>query len=47
VFTLGEASDARDGRTERFFFARIWQHRPEGWRILYDQLAGRAPAPAD
>lgn len=47
VFTLGEANDERDGQIRRFFFARIWQHRPEGWRIVYDQLATRAAASAD
>jgi ketosteroid isomerase-like protein len=47
VFTLGEASYVRDGQPRRGFFARIWQHRPEGWRIVYDQLSPRAPASAN
>lgn len=45
VFTLGEASWTRDGTARQGFFARIWQHRPDGWRIVYDQLVGRAPPP--
>lgn len=44
VFTLGETSYVRDGQARRGYFARIWQHRPEGWRIVYDQLAGRPQA---
>jgi ketosteroid isomerase-like protein len=46
VFTLGEANWVRDDAPRRGFFARIWQHRPEGWRIVYDQLVGgTAPPP--
>lgn len=44
VFTLGharwhDATGLRGG-----FFARIWQLRSEGWRIVYDQLVERPPA---
>lgn len=42
VFTLGEA----EWEGGRAFFSRIWQLRPEGWRIVYDQLAPRA-SPGD
>lgn len=46
VFTLGEANWVRDASPRRGFYARIWQHRPEGWRIVYDQLVGgNAPPP--
>lgn len=43
VFTLGEASWTSDGAARQGYFARIWQLRPEGWRIVYDQLVARAP----
>ncbi len=47
VFTLGEAGWVRDGAPRQGFFGRIWQYRPEGWRIVYDQLVGgAAPPPA-
>ncbi len=38
VFTLGEARIIAEGGERRGQYARIWQHRPEGWRIVYDQL---------
>jgi ketosteroid isomerase-like protein len=41
VFTLGEASWTADGAQRAGYFARIWQYRPEGWRIVYDQLVMR------
>jgi ketosteroid isomerase-like protein len=40
VFTLGEARWQAEGAERQGQFARIWQLRPEGWRIVYDQLAG-------
>jgi Domain of unknown function (DUF4440) len=43
VFTLGEAAWPGDGEPRRGYFARIWQYRPEGWRIVYDQLLARPP----
>jgi ketosteroid isomerase-like protein len=43
VFTLGEARWTRDGQQRQGQFARIWQYRPDGWRIVYDQLIGRPP----
>lgn len=44
VFTAGEADLRLDGQSRRGFYARIWQYRPEGWRIVYDQLVvQRAP----
>lgn len=43
VFTLGEARWTRDGQVREGQFARIWQYRPEGWRIVYDQLTAPPP----
>jgi len=39
VFTLGEARWTHDGQERQGQYARIWQHRPEGWRIVYHQLS--------
>lgn len=41
VFTLGQASWTQEGQARQGQFARIWQYRPEGWRIVYDQLIGQ------
>ncbi|MEZ5957874.1 MAG: hypothetical protein R3C27_11765 [Hyphomonadaceae bacterium] len=43
VFTLGQASWETDGQAREGFFARIWQFRADGWRIVYDQLTIRPP----
>lgn len=45
VFTLGEARWTQDGATRNGFFGRIWQLRPAGWRVVYDQVVGGAPPP--
>lgn len=47
VFALGEVSYVRDGQARNGYFARIWQYRPEGWRIVYDQRATPPPPPAE
>lgn len=44
VFTLGEARWTQDGQVRQGQFARIWQYRPEGWRIVYDQLIAVRPS---
>lgn len=46
VFTLGEAHWQEGDAAKQGFFARIWQRRPEGWRVVYDQLVPWA-APSD
>lgn len=38
VMVLGEGAEG--------LFARIWQLRPEGWRVVYDQLSQQRPPPA-
>lgn len=38
AFTLGEASWADGGETRRGQYARVWQYRQDGLRIVYDQL---------
>jgi ketosteroid isomerase-like protein len=43
VFTLGEARFTFNGQERQGQYARIWQFRPEGWRIVYDQLTAPPP----
>jgi ketosteroid isomerase-like protein len=44
AFTLGQAVWNEDGAARQGTFARVWQIRAEGWRIVYDQLViPRAP----
>lgn len=38
VYTLGDARWTMGGRPVAGHFMRIWQYRPEGWRIVYDQI---------
>lgn len=45
VLVLGEASWTADGQVVNTLYARIWQQRPEGWRIVHDQLILPRPAP--
>jgi ketosteroid isomerase-like protein len=46
VFTLGEARWTQDGAAKQGFYARIWQHAAQGWRIVYDQLVPWSPPAA-
>jgi ketosteroid isomerase-like protein len=43
VFSLGEARFAVNGQERQGQYARIWQYRAEGWRIVYDQLTAPPP----
>lgn len=45
VMVLGQASWTADGQAVSGLYARMWQQRPEGWRIIYDQLVLPRPAP--
>lgn len=45
VMVLGEASWTADGQPVNTLYARMWQHRAEGWRVIYDQLVLPRPAP--
>jgi ketosteroid isomerase-like protein len=44
VFTLGTAHWSEDGAERSGHYARIWQRRPEGWRIVFDELIPAPPA---
>jgi hypothetical protein len=38
VFTLAQL-DWRDGEApRRGYAARVWQRRPEGWRVVFDEI---------
>jgi ketosteroid isomerase-like protein len=43
AWTWGEASWARDGAQQRGHYVRVWQARPEGWRLVYDSLLPKPP----
>jgi ketosteroid isomerase-like protein len=43
AFSLGEARWTENGVERRGHYARIWQRRVAGWRIVYDQMVDRAP----
>jgi ketosteroid isomerase-like protein len=43
AFTLGEARWTEEGQERRGQYARIWQFRAAGWRIVYDQLVVLPP----
>ena len=50
VWTWGPAGWMRDGVSRRGHYMRLWQKRPEGWRIVMAQLLPApmaAPPPAD
>lgn len=41
VFTLGEVRDQHEGAERLRYYARVWQKRPEGWRIVFDEIIPR------
>lgn len=41
VFSLGEVRDQADGAERLRYYARIWQLRPEGWRLVFDEIVPR------
>lgn len=38
VFSMGEVRDQHEGGERLRYYARIWQLRPEGWRIVFDEI---------
>lgn len=47
AWTYGTAGWSRDGATVKAHYVRVWQHRKEGWRIVFDELLiPRTPPPA-
>ncbi|MGH6950281.1 MAG: hypothetical protein ACREH4_05390, partial [Vitreimonas sp.] len=41
VFTLGEVRDLHEGAERLRYYARVWQRRPEGWRVVFDEIVPR------
>lgn len=41
VFSTGEVRDTNEGVERLRYYARIWQFRPEGWRIVFDEIVPR------
>jgi ketosteroid isomerase-like protein len=41
VFALGEVRDQHEGAERLRYYARIWQFRSEGWRIVFDEIVPR------
>lgn len=41
VFSLGEVRDRHEGAERLRYYARIWQKRAEGWRIVFDEIVPR------
>lgn len=46
VWTYGPVTWIQDGAPRHGHYVRIWQKRPEGWRIVLAQLIPAPPAPA-
>lgn len=44
VFTYGASSWSRDGQERRGHYARVWQKRAEGWRLVLDEILLIPPA---
>jgi ketosteroid isomerase-like protein len=41
VFSMGEVHDRLEGKERLRYYARVWQLRPEGWRLVFDELIPR------
>jgi ketosteroid isomerase-like protein len=41
VFSMGEVRDLHEGVERLRYYARIWQRRPDGWRIVFDEIVPR------
>ncbi|SEI37863.1 protein of unknown function [Dyadobacter sp. SG02] len=39
AYCFGTAKAAKDGKTVGGFFTRVWQRRPEGWKIVAEQVS--------
>jgi ketosteroid isomerase-like protein len=46
VMVIGSATWTADGQPARGQYARIWQYRADGWRIVYHQLSVQGPPPS-
>jgi ketosteroid isomerase-like protein len=41
VFSFGEVRDQHEGTERLRYYARIWQRRADGWRIVFDEIVPR------
>jgi ketosteroid isomerase-like protein len=41
VFSMGEVRDRHEDAERLRYYARIWQRRREGWRIVFDEIVPR------
>jgi hypothetical protein len=41
VFSMGEVRDVHEGAERLRYYARIWQRRADGWRIVFDEIVQR------
>lgn len=39
AYCFGKAKSVKDGKAVEGFFTRVWQHRPEGWKIVAEQVS--------
>lgn len=39
AYCFGKTKAAKDGKTVEGFFTRVWQYRPEGWKIVAEQVS--------
>lgn len=44
VWTYGEARWVRDGQDRRGHYARIWQKRADGWKLVFAEIVPAPPA---
>jgi ketosteroid isomerase-like protein len=44
VWTHGDARWTRDGQDRRGYYARIWQKRAEGWKLVFAEIVPAPPA---
>jgi ketosteroid isomerase-like protein len=47
VFTYGSAHWSAEGQDKAGYYARIWQLRPEGWLLVFDQIVPHRAPPAE
>ncbi|WP_353721203.1 nuclear transport factor 2 family protein [Dyadobacter sp. 676] len=39
AYCFGKATAVKNGKPVEGFFTRVWQHRPEGWKIVAEQVS--------
>ncbi|HEX8232474.1 MAG TPA: DUF4440 domain-containing protein [Caulobacteraceae bacterium] len=44
AWTYGSADLEQEGSPRAGYYVRVWQRRPEGWRLVFDQLTVKPPS---